>query len=155
MPTASPPENGATTLDLFRGDADYGPVAFTRRHRFRQHVPRTSCRSARGRQFAGDIGRGLDLLVGGWDVTGVTLIQSARSSRRSSATAIRPGPTANTRGFTAAQQPDQVARAISRRPAADAWFNAAAFVKPPDNISASATPASASLIGPGTSVLSR
>ena len=34
VPTAFATENGATTVDLFRGDADYGNVAFTRRHRF-------------------------------------------------------------------------------------------------------------------------
>ena len=34
MPTSFAAENGATTADLFRGDADYGNVAFTRRHRF-------------------------------------------------------------------------------------------------------------------------
>ena len=34
VPTAFAAENGATTVDFFRGDADYGNVAFTRRHRF-------------------------------------------------------------------------------------------------------------------------
>ena len=34
MPSAFAAENGATTADFFRGDADYGNVAFTRRHRF-------------------------------------------------------------------------------------------------------------------------
>jgi hypothetical protein len=34
VPTAFAAENGATTADLFRGNADYGHVAFTRRHRF-------------------------------------------------------------------------------------------------------------------------
>ena len=34
VPTSFATENGATTVDLFRGDADYGNVAFTRRHRF-------------------------------------------------------------------------------------------------------------------------
>ena len=34
VPSSFAAENGATTVDLFRGDADYGNVAFTRRHRF-------------------------------------------------------------------------------------------------------------------------
>ena len=75
VPTSFAAENGATTLDLFRGDADYGNVAYTRRHRFVStflyQLP-----FGRNRHFGGDISRGLDLLVGGWDVTGVTLLQS-------------------------------------------------------------------------------
>ena len=75
VPTAFAAENGATTADLFRGDADYGNVAFTRRHRFVStflyELP-----FGRGRRFASGIGRGLDALVGGWDVTGVMLFQS-------------------------------------------------------------------------------
>ena len=59
MPTAFAAENGATTLDLFRGDADYGNVAFTRRHRFVStflyELP-----FGRSRRFVTDIGRGLD-----------------------------------------------------------------------------------------------
>ena len=75
VPTVFAAENGATTLDLYRGDADYGNVAFTRRHRFVStflyELP-----FGRNRRFGNGIGRGLDLLVGGWDVTGVTLLQS-------------------------------------------------------------------------------
>ena len=74
-PTAFAAENGATTTDLFRGEADYGNVAFTRRHRvvstFLYELP-----FGRNRRFGTSIGSGLDLLVGGWDVTGVTLLQS-------------------------------------------------------------------------------
>jgi len=33
VPTGFTGENGPSTLDRFRGDADYGPVAYTRRHR--------------------------------------------------------------------------------------------------------------------------
>jgi len=44
VPTSFAAENGATTLDLFRGDADYGNVAFTRRHRpTRTSIARRSC----------------------------------------------------------------------------------------------------------------
>jgi hypothetical protein len=75
VPTSFAAENGATTLDLFRGDSDYGNVAYTRRHRFVStflyELP-----FGRNRHFGGDISRGLDMLVGGWDVTGVTLLQS-------------------------------------------------------------------------------
>src|SRR5262249_47193097 len=62
-------ENGSTTLDLFRGDADFGDVPFTRRHRvvstFLYELP-----IGRGRAAASQIGRGLELLIGGWDIAG-------------------------------------------------------------------------------------
>jgi hypothetical protein len=59
VPTSFAAENGATTLDLFRGDADYGNVAFTRRHRFVStflyELP-----LGKNRRFGGRIGRGMD-----------------------------------------------------------------------------------------------
>jgi hypothetical protein len=153
VPSAFAAENGATTLDLFRGDADYGPVAFTRRHRFVStflyELP-----IGHGRQFAGDIGRGLDLLIGGWDVTGVTLIQSGPFLTPFFSNGDPSGTGANTRGFTATQRPDQVGDGNVENPTAEAWFNAAAFVKPADNIGRFGNAAVGTLIGPGTSVFS-
>src|SRR5262249_27663333 len=63
-PSSFTAENGATTLDRFRGDADYGNVAFTRRHRFVStfivELPFGS-----GRALGGGVGPGLDALIGG------------------------------------------------------------------------------------------
>ena len=153
VPTAFAAENGATTLDLFRGDADYGPVAFTRRHRFVStflyELP-----IGRGRAVAGDIGRPLDALIGGWDVTGVTLIQSGPFLTPSFSNGDPSGTGANTRGFTATQRPDQIGDGNRDSPTADAWFDASAFVKPADNIGRFGNAKVGTLIGPGTSVFS-
>jgi hypothetical protein len=86
------------------GDADYGNVGFTRRHRFVStflyELP-----FGRGRRFAGDVGRGLDVLVGGWDLTGITLFQSGPFLTPSFSTTDPSGTGANIRGFTATQRP--------------------------------------------------
>ena len=75
VPTAFAAENGATTADFFRGDADYGNVTFTRRHRFIStflyELP-----IGRSRKWMGDIGPAMNALIGGWDATGVLLLQS-------------------------------------------------------------------------------
>jgi Carboxypeptidase regulatory-like domain len=153
VPTAFAAENGATTLNLFRGDADYGPVAFTRRHRFVStflyELP-----IGRGRKVAGDIGRGLDAVIGGWDVTGVTLIQSGPFLTPSFSNGDPSGTGANTRGFTATQRPDQIRDGNLGSPTADAWFDAGAFAKPADNIGRFGNAEVGTLIGPGTSVFS-
>ncbi len=153
VPTAFAAENGATALDLFRGDADYGNEPFTRRHRFVStflyELP-----FGRDRRYASGIGRGLDLLIGGWDVTGVTLLQSGPFLTASFSNGDPSGTGTTVRGFTATQRPDQVADGNLTNPTADAWFDRAAFVRPADNIGRFGNAVPGTLIGPGTSVFS-
>jgi len=152
-PTSFAAENGATTLDLFRGDADYGNVAFTRRHRFVStflyQLP-----FGRDRHYGGGISRGLDLLVGGWDVTGVTLLQSGPFLTPFFSNGDPSGTGTTVRGFTATQRPDQVASGTVSNPTVDAYFDKAAFVKPADNIGRFGNAGVGILVGPGTSVFS-
>ena len=82
-----------------------------------------SFRSAARRKFAGDIGRGLDLLVGGWDVTGVTLIQSGPFLTPTFSTTDPSGTGTTVRGFTATQRPDPVADGTLANPTADRYFD--------------------------------
>jgi len=153
VPTGFPEENGATTADLFRGDADYGNVAYTRRHRFVStflyQLP-----FGRDRRFGGGIGRGLDLLVGGWDVTGVTLIQSGPFLTPSFANSDPSGTGATVRGFTATQRPDQVGDGSLSDPTADRYFDRAAFAIPANNIGRFGNAGVGTLVGPGTRVFS-
>jgi hypothetical protein len=146
-------ENGATTLDLFRGDADYGDVAFTRRHRFVStflyQLP-----IGRDRRFLNGIGRGLDLLVGGWDVTGITLFQSGPFLTPSFSDGDPSGTGTTVRGFTATQRPDQIADGNLANPTADAYFDPAAFVRPANNIGRFGNAGVGILVGPGTRVFS-
>ena len=120
VPTAFAAENGATTVDLFRGDADYGNVAFTRRHRFVStflyELP-----FGRGRRFASGIGRGLDAArrrLGRHrrDAVPVGTVPDAVLQQRRS----RRAPAPTSRGFTATQRPDQVGDGNLANPTADA-----------------------------------
>ena len=151
----SRPRTARRRLDFFRGDADYGNVAFTRRHRFVStflyELP-----FGRDRRFASGIGRGLDALVGGWDVTGVTLFQSGPFLTPFFSNGDPSGTGTTVRGFTPTQRPDQVGdgnlvesdrRRVLR----------SQRVRPcrPTTSAASATPRSASLVGPGHAGRSR
>jgi hypothetical protein len=153
VPTSFAAENGATTLDLFRGDADYGNVAFTRRHRFVStflyELP-----FGRGRRFGRGVDRGLDSLVGGWDVTGVTLFQSGPFLTPFFSNGDPSGTGANVRGFTATQRPDQVGEGNIDDPTVDAFFNPNAFLRPSNNIGRFGNAGVGILVGPGTRVFS-
>ena len=153
VPSTFAAENGATTLDLFRGDADYGNVAFTRRHRFVStflyELP-----FGRGRRFASGMGRALDLLAGGWHVTGVTLLQSGPFLTPFFSNGDPSGTGTTVRGFTAAQRPDQVGDGTLENPTADAYFDRNAFVRPADDIGRFGNAGVGTLVGPGTSVFS-
>ena len=153
VPTAFAAENGATTADLFRGDADYGNVVFTRRHRFVStflyQLP-----FGRGRQFANSVGRGLDALIGGWDLTGVTLFQSGPFLTPSYGSTDPSGTGTTVRGFTATQRPDQIGDPHLDNPTAEAYFDRAAFAIPPSNIGRWGNAKVGSLVGPGSRVFS-
>jgi hypothetical protein len=153
VPTAFAAENGATTVDLFRGEADYGNVAFTRRHRFVStflyELP-----IGRSRTWLGDIGPALDALVGGWDATGVLLLQSGPFLTPSFSNGDPSGTGTTVRGFTATQRPDAVGDGNLSNRTADAYFDRNAFVRPADNIGRFGNAEVGTLVGPGTRTFS-
>lgn len=146
VPTAFTAENGPSTLDIYRGDADYGPVAYTRRHRsistFLYALPFSSQH------------RGLDALVGGWDVTGILLLQSGSFETAQFANRDPSGTGATVRGFTATQRPDQIGDGNLDAPTADRYWDVNAFVLPANNIGRFGSGAVGTLMGPGTKVFS-
>jgi hypothetical protein len=146
-------ENGATTLNLFRGESDRGDVAYTRRHRFVStffaELP-----FGRGRGYGSGIGRALDAVLGGWDLTGITLLQSGPFLTPSFSNGDPSGTGTTVRGFTATQRPDCIADGTISSPTADAYFNVGAFARPADNIGRFGTCGVGILEGPGTSVFS-
>lgn len=153
VPTGFVAENGPTALDLFRGDADYGDVAFTRRNRFVAtflwQVP-----VGRGRRFGGDMGGVADFFLGGWDLTGVGLLQSGPFLTPFFSNADPSGTGTTSRGFTATQRPDCVGEANLDNPTADAYFDRTAFVRPANNIGRFGNCPVGTLTGPGTQVFS-
>jgi len=154
VPNTYPAENGPSLLNRFRGpDDDYGPMPFTRRHRFvttfLYQLP-----FGRGRAFGGDIGRPLDLLVGGWDVTGVVLAQSGPELTAFFSGGDPSGTGANVRGFTSTDRPDQVGDPTLSDPTVERYWDRAAFVIPANNIGRFGNAEVGSLVGPGTKVFS-
>lgn len=153
VPTAFAAENGATTADLFRGDADYGNVAFTRRHRFVStflyELP-----IGRSRRWFNDIGPVADALLGGWDANGVFLLQSGPFLTPSFSNGDPSGTGTTVRGFTATQRPDAVADGNLPNPTAEMYFDRSAFLRPADNIGRFGNAQVGTLIGPGTKTFS-
>ncbi len=153
VPTGFVAENGPNVLDLFRGDSDYGDVAFTRRHRFVAtflwQVP-----VGKGRHFGTDMGGLADFFLGGWDLTGIGLLQSGPFLTPSFSNADPSGTGSTTRGFTSTQRPDCVGDGSLDNPTSDAYFDRAAFVRPANNIGRFGNCGVGTLIGPGTQVFS-
>lgn len=146
-------ENGATTLDLFRGDADRGNEAFTRRHRFVStffaQLP-----FGRGQRYGSSVNRVVDALIGGWDVTGITLLQSGPFVTPFFSNGDPSGTGTTVRGFIATQRPDCLGDGNLDNPTADAWFDRAAFARPADNIGRFGNCPVGELVGPGTATFS-
>ncbi|PYR90074.1 MAG: hypothetical protein DMF84_21450, partial [Acidobacteria bacterium] len=154
VPGNFPAENGPSLLNTFRGTQDdYGPMPFTRRHRFvgtfLYELP-----FGRGRTFGGSMGRGLDVLAGGWDVAGIVLFQSGPFLTPFFSGGDPSGTGANVRGFTSNTRPDQVADGSLSDPTVTRYFDRAAFVIPANNIGRFGNAAVGSLIGPNTKVFS-
>src|SRR5262249_45759373 len=93
-------------------------------------------------------------LIGGWDVTGVLLLQSGPFLTPFFSNGDPSGTGTTVRGFTATQRPDAVGDGNKSNPTADAYFDAAAFGRPANNIGRWGNAAVGSLIGPGTSAFS-
>ena len=154
VPNTYPAENGPSLLNRFRGpEDDYGPMPFTRRHRFvatfLYQLP-----FGRGRAFGRDIGRALDLAVGGWDVTGIMLAQAGPQLTPFFSGGDPSGTGANVRGFTSTDRPDQVGDPTLGDPTVDRYWDRAAFVIPANNIGRFGNAKMGTLIGPGTKVFS-
>ena len=146
VPSSFTGENGPSTLNIFRGDADYGPVAYTRRHRsistFLYALPFTSQ------------SRAVDVLLGGWDVTGILLLQSGSFETATFSNRDPSGTGANVRGFTAAQRPDRTGDGNLSSPTPDVYWDVNAFVLPANNIGRFGSGEVGTLTGPGTRVFS-
>ncbi len=68
-------DNGPNTLDYFDIHRDYGNVNFTRRNRF-VNTLNFALPVGRGQMFMGGASRPVNLLVGGWNLTGITILQT-------------------------------------------------------------------------------
>ena len=119
--------NGTYT---YNRSLDYGNVTGTRRHRFLTsgvyELP-----VGRGKRFGGGMNRAADLVAGGWQVSGIFLMQSGTFL-----TPYIPFGTADPSGtgsgtlFGSQQRPDRVGNGNSAHPTRAHWFNNNAFACP-------------------------
>ena len=150
-------DNGANTLDYYNIHRDYGDVIFTRRNRF-VNTFLYSLPFGRGQQFLSSSSRALDLLIGGWDLTGITVLQSGpfltptfTPSGSSDPSGTNPGQ----RSAGGDQRPDCVSGVDpNSRSTAGQYFNSNAFAIPANNIGRFGNCPVGFLHGPGTKIVS-
>ena len=101
--------------------ADYGPAGFDRTHSFSLgHILEIPI--GRGRTYFSNMGRAGELILGGWEFTGMTTAYSGRPF-----TPIIGDNSSLNSDFTL--RPDQVGNAYANVPAG-MWFNPAAYAPP-------------------------
>ena len=146
-------ENGPTTLNNFDLAADYGNVSFSRRHRFVSsflwELP-----VGPGRRFLNGLKGFGNAVAGGWQVTGITLLQTGPYLTPTFTGSDPSGTGVLLRGVTATQRPDRVGDGNLEHPTADAYFDLNAFVAPPNNIGRFGNAGVGILRGPGTASFS-
>lgn len=139
-------ENGPRLLDRFNRNADYGNVAFTRRHRalttFLWEVP-----VGKGRSYLSGAHRAVDAVLGGWQMSGIVLFQTG-AFLTPTFTGTDPSGTGASR--RASQRPDVISDPIPTQQTSAAWFTRAAFAAPANNIGRYGYASVGSLVGPGT-----
>jgi hypothetical protein len=144
-------ENGPNTLNNFNINADYGDVIYTRRHRF-VNTLFYDLPFGHGRQFLPNASGLLNGVVGGWNVNGITLLQSGPFLTPSFTGTDPSGTNPNQRSAGAFQRPDCVAGLDpnSINPTLSQYFNPAAFSVPGNNIGRFGNCGVGILHGPGT-----
>ncbi len=123
-------QGGYNPTDSFNRHQDYGNVSATRRHRWLStaiwQLP-----VGRGKAFGGGMNRGADLLVGGWQLSNILLLQSGTFLTATLPNYdIDPSGTGSGPIGGASQRPDRVANGNSKAHNRNQWFNNAAFACP-------------------------
>jgi hypothetical protein len=118
---------GARTMDADNLKAEYGPVNSTRRNRwltsFIYEIP-----VGHGRQFAANINRFADFVIGGWQLSSIFLWQSGPFLTPYFSGGDPSGTGSGIIGR--AQAPDIVGNPAVSNPSASMWFNAGAYTCP-------------------------
>jgi hypothetical protein len=146
-------ENGPTTLNIYNINADYGDVAFTRRHRFLTtflwELP-----VGKGKKFLSGINSLGNQVISGWGMNGILLFQSGPYLTPTFTGTDPSGTGVLVRGVTTTQRPDRIANGNLSNPTIDAYFDKNAFVRPASNIGRFGNAGVGILRGPGTEVFS-
>ena len=134
--------------------ADYGPAPYSRKHRFVStfvyELP-----FGRGQRFGNSLGRTGDLLIGGWRLTGVTLVQSGPFLTPTFTGPDPSGTNPSQRSEGAFQRPDCTGiNPNSGNQSIYGYWNNAAFSVPGNDIGRFGTCGVGILNGPGTKTFS-
>lgn len=144
-------ENGPNTQNFFNIQSDYGDVIYTRRHRF-VNTLFYDLPFGRGRRFAANSNSIVNAIIGGWGVTGITLLQSGPFLTPTFRGTDPSGTNPTQRSAGPFQRPDCIAGADPNlsNPSISQYFNVAAFALPANNIGRFGNCGVGILHGPGT-----
>jgi hypothetical protein len=145
-------DNGPNTLDYYNIHRDYGNVIFTRRNRF-VNTFNFALPVGRGQMFMPNASRPVNLLVGGWNLTSITILQTgAFLTPTFTPTGDDPsGTNPGQRSAGSFQRPDCVSGVDpNSRNNAKLYFNSNAFSIPGSDIGRFGNCPVGFLRGPGT-----
>jgi hypothetical protein len=159
-PTGFTGENGGVVTDRFNPNLDYGPVAYTRRHRF-QTTFLYDLPFGKGRSFLHNANSLVDSVTGGWEFAGVLLFQAGPYLTVTVANADPAGNnfdnTIGTGGGGSGGGRADIVSGVSVVPANQgigSWINPSAFAVPPNNIGRDPDEPVGAVTGPGTQAVS-
>ena len=130
-PTFVDEQGGYNATYSYDRHIDYGNVTGTRRHRLLASGV-AELPVGRGKRFGGGMSRLADTAIGGWQVSGIFLMQTGPflSPFIPSGTNIDPSGTGSSSIYTSAPRPDRIGNGNSGPRNRTNWFNKAAFACP-------------------------
>ncbi|HVP48172.1 MAG TPA: TonB-dependent receptor [Bryobacteraceae bacterium] len=156
IPTGGQGDNGQNVSNYYDIRSDTGNAFYTRRHRFVNtfvyNLP-----FGRNKRFMGKVSRAGDLFVGGWSVTGVTLLQTGPWQTPYFPTSLSdPSGTNPSQRSVKQQRPDCVAGQTGylSNPTTAVYYNVNAFTVPGNDIGRFGNCGVGILQGPGTATFS-
>jgi hypothetical protein len=143
-------DNGGNVLNYYDIKSDYGDAVFTRRHRFVSTFL-YALPFGRGKEYFNSASRAVDLAVGGWRLTGITVAQTGPFLTPTFTGTDPSGTNPSGRSEGSYQRADCTgASGDAANPTRDQWFNPAAFSVPGNNIGRFGNCGVGILHGPGT-----
>ncbi len=156
IPLGGQGDNGDNVNNYYNIQADTGNAYYNPRHRFVNTFV-YALPFGRSQKFLGNISRGADLIVGGWGLTGVTVLQTGQWLTPYFPSGLSdPSGTAPSDRSVKQQRPDCIAGQTGylSNPTISDYFNVNAFSVPASDIGRFGNCGVGILEGPGTAVFS-
>lgn len=151
LPSSNVAENGPRIVDMRVIGQDYGDVSYTRRHRwlstFIWDVP-----AGKGKRFLADTHPVVNGLLGGWQLSGIVILQTGPFFTPQLGSGRDPSGTNQQNRVS--HRPDRLGNGnlSSGQRTINRWFDTSAFVDPASNIGRYGNAGVGILAGPGTAV---